>query len=310
MSYKIKFQSPAPYSSKKYGKSTIGRSACGPSSLCNALANAGIADVSVPSMCKIAEICGARVEGGTIMDVLLRATAPKYNFDWRKSNLNRELMEHLRNGGTAICWCGGDYPLFSNSGHFVSAVGISPTGLVVIADSLYYNKKWSRNSIRVNKIHTTDQTGIVNVEVRELGRATDDRPVSYFLISKPKKHENGAGKELKHTMTPFIIEGEKMKLDAITEDGHTYVDLAQFCKRLGLTLGYNADTKERIIDYGNLDFYVNDNKKTVTGTVTAQGHSIGYLPEIAIALGYIAEWDAENKAIRLREAAHHDNKND
>ena len=69
--YDVTFQTEARYKSVKYGQGTIYSSACGPASLCNALKVLGIASVSLPTMCKLAVSCGARVTGGTDMHQLL-----------------------------------------------------------------------------------------------------------------------------------------------------------------------------------------------------------------------------------------------
>ena len=184
MSYSVKFQSPASYSGDWYKYNTIGKSGCGPASVCNALKNAGIADVSVPTMCALAVSCGARVDGGTIMTTLLNACKTKYGITYKTTSKNADLTAHLKAGGTAVCWCGGGYPLFSDGGHFVADVGLDSGGLVYVADSLYYSGKWSYNSTRKSQIKTTGTTGLVRCSVTAMGKATADRSPSYFLISK------------------------------------------------------------------------------------------------------------------------------
>lgn len=184
MSYTVKLQKPASYQNNAYGSGTIGSSACGPSALCNALANAGIADVSVPTMCALAVSCGARQTGGTVESVLLKAAGSKYGFTYKSTSKNAELLAHLKAGGTAICYCGGGYPLFSTGGHYVAAVGVDSSGKIVIADSLYYTNKWVYNSVRRTQIATTSTRGLVKCSLTALGKATADRSPSYFLISK------------------------------------------------------------------------------------------------------------------------------
>ncbi|MGM9623451.1 MAG: S-layer homology domain-containing protein [Butyricicoccus porcorum] len=184
MGYTVKFQSPASYSGDWYKYNTIGKSGCGPASVCNALKNAGIADVSVPTMCALAVSCGARVDGGTVMATLLNACKSKYGITYKTTSKNADLTAHLKAGGTAVCWCGGGYPLFSDSGHFVAAVGLDNSGLIYVADSLYYSGKWSYNSTRKSQIKTTGTTGLVLCSITALGKATADRSPSYFLISK------------------------------------------------------------------------------------------------------------------------------
>ena len=184
MSYTVKFQSPASYSGNWYKYNTIGKSGCGPASVCSALENAGIADVSVPTMCALAVSCGARVDGGTVMSTLLNACKNKYGITYKSTSKNADLIAHLKAGRTAVCWCGGGYPLFSDRGHFVAAVGLDSCGLVYIADSLYYDEKWKRNSVRKAQIKPSSTTGIVRCSITALGKATADRSPSYFLISK------------------------------------------------------------------------------------------------------------------------------
>ena len=117
--YDVTFQTEARYKSVKYGQGTIYSSACGPASLCNALKVLGIASVSLPTMCKLAVSCGARVTGGTDMHQLLRAASKKYAFAYRTTSKNAELLAHLKSGGTAILHAGTEYKLFSTSGYYL-----------------------------------------------------------------------------------------------------------------------------------------------------------------------------------------------
>ena len=186
MAYTVKFQSPASYSGDWYKYSTIGKSGCGPASVCNALKNAGIADVSVPTMCALAVSCGARVDGGTVMATLLDACKGKYGITYKATSKNAELMQHLKNGGTAICWCGTAYPLFaSTSGHFVAAVGVDSIGRVIVADSYWFDGKITYNSVRRAQLRLyNDTAGLVTCNIDALGKATIDRSPSYYLISR------------------------------------------------------------------------------------------------------------------------------
>lgn len=196
MGYVVKMQKPASYQGNSYGSGTIGSSGCGPSALCNALANANIADVSVPTMCKLAVSCGARQSGGTVESTLLKAAGSKYGFTYRSTSKNAELLAHLKAGGTAVCYCGGNYPLFSVGGHYVAAVGVDSSGRIVIADSLYYANKWTYNSTRRTQITTTGTRGLVKCSLTALGKATADRSPSYFLIGKARTSTTEKGKDV------------------------------------------------------------------------------------------------------------------
>lgn len=151
MGYTVKFQTEPAYKSVPYGGNSIYSSACGPASLCNALVVLGIADVSIPTMCKLAVSCGARVDGGTVMGTLLKAAAPRYGFTYRATSKNAELLAHLKAGGVAILHGGSAYKLFSNSGHFVTAVTVSGNTITVL-DSYWYNGKYTSTALRRNYV--------------------------------------------------------------------------------------------------------------------------------------------------------------
>lgn len=182
ISYTVKFQTESKYKSSQYGGNSIYNSACGPASLCNALQALGLADVSIPTMCKLAVSCGARVDGGTLMQPLLRAAAPKYHFRYCTTSKNAELLAHLKAGGMAILHAGTAYKLFSTSGHFVTAVAASGSTITVL-DSYWYDGKYTASSIRRNYVSVV-QKGVIKTSLTQCGKATIDRSPSYYLISR------------------------------------------------------------------------------------------------------------------------------
>ena len=182
MAYTVKFQTESKYKSISYGSNSIYNSACGPASLCNALKALGLADVSIPTMCKLAVSCGARVNGGTVMATLLRETARKYHFTYSTTSSNAELLEHLKAGGVAILHNGSRYKLFSNSGHFVTAAAASGQTITVL-DSYWYSGKYTASSIRRNYVSVV-QKGVIKTSLTQCGKATIDRSPSYYLISR------------------------------------------------------------------------------------------------------------------------------
>lgn len=188
MSYTVKFQTESKYKSIQYGSNSIYNSACGPASLCNALKALGLADVSIPTMCKLAVSCGARVDGGTVMATLLKAAAPKYHFTYRATSKNAELLAHLNAGGVAVLHAGSAYPLFSTSGHFVTAVAASGNTITVL-DSYWYSGKYTASSIRRNYVSVV-QKGVIKTSLTQCGKATIDRSPSYYLISREVIMEN------------------------------------------------------------------------------------------------------------------------
>lgn len=187
MSYNYHEQTCAVYKNIKYGQGTIYSSGCGPASLCNALDALGIASITVKTMCAYAVSVGARVSGGTDMHKLLQAAAKRYDFTYRTTSKNAELLAHLKAGGAAILHCGGAYGLFSNSGHFVCAVAASGNDVTVLDSYWYINKdgtnKYTSTPLRRNNVKVIKR-GIVRTGITQIGRATADRSPSYYLITK------------------------------------------------------------------------------------------------------------------------------
>lgn len=194
MAYVVKFQTESKYKSISYGSNSIYNSACGPASLCNALKALGLADVNIPTMCKLAVSCGARVDGGTLMLPLLKAAATKYHFTYSTTSSNAELLAHLKAGGVAILHNGSRYKLFSNSGHFVTAVAASGSTITVL-DSYWYNGKYTASSIRRNYVSVV-QKGVIKTSLTQCGKATIDRSPSYYLISREVITDKNTGKDV------------------------------------------------------------------------------------------------------------------
>ena len=212
MAYVVKFQTESKYKSISYGSNSIYNSACGPASLCNALQALGLADVSIPTMCKLAVSCGARVDGGTVMATLLRETARKYHFTYSTTSSNAELLAHLKAGGVAILHNGSRYKLFSNSGHFVTAVAASGTTITVL-DSYWYNGKYTASSTRRNYVSVV-QKGVIKTSLTQCGKATADRSPSYYLISREFIKDKNTGKDVED-----MTEAEVRKIiDQVAEE--------------------------------------------------------------------------------------------
>ena len=212
MGYTVKFQTEEKYKSIRYGQGTIYSSACGPASLCNALQALGLADVSIPTMCKLAVSCGARVSGGTVMATLLKAAAPKYHFRYCTTSKNAELLAHLNAGGVAILHNGSSYKLFSNSGHFVTAAAASGQTITVL-DSYWYSGKYTASSIRRNYVSVVEK-GVVKTSLTQCGKATIDRSPSYYLISREVITDKNTGKDVED-----MTEAEVRKIiDQVAEE--------------------------------------------------------------------------------------------
>lgn len=231
--YTVTFQTESKYKTVSYGGNSVYNSACGTASLCNALRAAGIADVDLLTMCKLSVSCGARVDGGTDMATLLKASADKYGFTYRSTSKNAELLAHLKAGGTAILHAGSRYKLFSNSGHFVSAVSVSGQTVTVL-DSYWYDGKYTATTLRKNNVKVIAK-GVIQTSLTQCGKATIDRAPSYYLITKKPKTVKtatkvnaraGAGVAKKKLGT--IEKGAKLAvLDETTNWIKTYVWIAR-----------------------------------------------------------------------------------
>ena len=211
--YTVTFQTEIKYKTVSYGGNSVYNSACGPASLCNALRAAGIADVDLLTMCRLAVSCGARVDGGTDMQTLLKAASEKYGFSFTGTYKNADLRKHLQEGGTAILHAGSAYPLFSNGGHFVSAVSVSGDTITVL-DSYWYDGKYTSTTLRRDNV-TVVKRGVIRTGLSQCGKATIDRAPSYYLISRKtvrtKKRVNArAGAGVTKRKLGTIDKGEKL----------------------------------------------------------------------------------------------------
>lgn len=303
MAYTVKFQTESKYKSISYGSNSIYNSACGPASLCNALQALGLADVSIPTMCKLAVSCGARVNGGTVMATLLRETARKYHFTYSTTSKNAELLAHLNAGGVAILHNGSSYKLFSNSGHFVAAVAASGSTITVL-DSYWYDGKYTASSIRRNYVSVV-QKGVIKTSLTQCGKATIDRSPSYYLISREvitetptetKKEDDEVVQNVK-----MKINGSVQNVKSIMKDGRNYVQLAQIGELLGLQIGYTDKTPT--VDFAQLKIKVDGADHTVSGGAMVPGTSYAAVRELLELLGYEVGWDADTKAVTVKSGA-------
>lgn len=229
--YTVTFQTESKYKTVSYGGNSVYNSACGPASLCNALRAAGIADVGLLTMCRLAVSCGARVDGGTDMAALLKAASERYGFSFTATYKNADLRKHLQAGGTAILHAGSAYPLFSNGGHFVSAVSVSGDTITVL-DSYWYDGKYTSTTLRRDNVKVVKR-GVIRTGLSQCGWATLDRNPSYYLISRKtvrttKRVNARAGAGVTKKKLGTIEKGAKLTvLDETTNWIKTYVWIAR-----------------------------------------------------------------------------------
>lgn len=248
--YKVTFQTESKYKVVKYGGNSVYNSACGPASLCNALRAAGIADVGLLTMCKLAVSCKARVDGGTDMGTLLYAASKKYGFTYSMTSKNVDLLAHLQAGGTAILHGGSVYPLFANGGHFVAAVAASGDVITVI-DSYWYDGKYTATAIRKNNVKVIAK-GVIQTSLTQCGKATIDRAPSYYLITKKPKTatttakvnaRSGAGVTKKKLGT--ISKGAKL---AVLDETKRWIKTSVWIARKYCTIKDSAATTKAVVN--------------------------------------------------------------
>lgn len=174
------------YRNEYYGHNTIYNSACGPASLCNALDVLGLTSWNVRDMCKFSVNAGARGSDGTDMFKLLDAAGKKFGFSYRDTYKNAELLAHLKAGGVAIVNQGDTNKVFANGGHFVAAVGIAPDGKIYIMDS-YWNASKYKTWPPMAHLCEVVERGVVKASLETIGKASIDRPASYYLITPNPK---------------------------------------------------------------------------------------------------------------------------
>lgn len=242
--YTVTFQTESKYKTLSYGGNSVYNSACGPASLCNALRAAGIASVDLLTMCKLAVSCGARVDGGTDMQTLLKAASTKYGFTYSMTSKNADLRKHLQAGGTAIMHAGSSYNLFSCGGHFVAAVAASGQTITVL-DSYWYDGKYTATTLRKNNVKVIAK-GVIKTGLSQCGKATIDRAPSYYLISRKtvrttKRVNARAGAGVTKRKLGTIEKGAKL---TVLDETKSWIKTSVWISRKYCTLiGGNAVTK-------------------------------------------------------------------
>lgn len=182
------------YSNEQYNKpdgtkTSLAIAGCGPVAACIAINNAcGKELYSVTQMRDLAQSSGARISNGTDIDKLLRAICKAHpEFSFKATQLNKELLAHLKNGGMAIINQGDAYNVFSTAGHFVTAVQLFGSDVVDVYDPQLYDGKYA-NSPRPSRIELATVYG-ARVKIDEVSKATQDRNPCYWLISYSKPKE-------------------------------------------------------------------------------------------------------------------------
>lgn len=177
------------YNKPNGGKATIASGGCGIVSACIAVNNAcGKELYSVKQMRDLAQSCGARINNGTDMDKLLKAVCKAHpELSYRATQMNADLLNHLKNGGKAVINQGDVYNVFSTAGHFVAAVQLFDGDVLDIYDPQMYNGKYQQYQ-RPSRIESATKYG-ARVKIAEVSKATQDRNPCYWLITYTKSTE-------------------------------------------------------------------------------------------------------------------------
>lgn len=176
------------YPSKTHPDATCATSGCGPVSVAIVLDNfKGFEWFTVPEICEYSISHGCRDNEGTNVEKLLKCICSNANgFSYRVTNNINDLQVHLSNGGMALLNQGDSYNVFSNAGHFVSAVGISGD-VVEVYDPYMYSGKYHTKS-RQSRIVSATRWGC-KVKLSEIAKACSDRSPRYYLISYNKNKD-------------------------------------------------------------------------------------------------------------------------
>lgn len=234
-------------------KTTIKKGGCGLCSTLNAINNlAGKELYTVPQIRDLAQKCGARVNGGTDVDKLLKEIEKAHKeFSHKSSCKNAELVEHLQNGGLAILHQGKTFDVFSSEGHYVCAYGIENNDNIKVLDSCYTTSRYKGATRKSRIIREIEGKGVV-VDIKNVGKATNDpaRQPAYYLISIKKKEEKPKTEPKKESVKKLTYKttiGQEYKLkkkcklyEKANHKGKTYNYLANTT----ITVLKHIDTKQ------------------------------------------------------------------
>lgn len=208
-------------------KTTIAIGGCGVVAACIAINNAcGKELYSVKKMRDLSQSSGARISDGTDIDKLLKAVCKAHpEFSFKATQLNNELLSHLKKGNMAIINQGDAYNVFSTSGHFVTAVALFDKDVVDVYDPQLYSGKYEQYS-RPQRIEMATKYG-ARVKIDEISKASKDRNPCYWLINYDKPKENLPDYKIDKAYTITDVRGvyadknakTRKKVKELTADG-------------------------------------------------------------------------------------------
>lgn len=173
------------YPSSAHPKGTLKSSGCGVCSVWHILCNmTGKQVYSIENFTKLALKSGARIAEGTDIVKLVKAandSQKEYSLSIVKTEDTNKLKAHLKKGQMAVLHQGGNssYKIFSNGGHFVTAVGIDSKNQVRVLDSLIWKGKYAE-SPRKSRIIKSYSDGCL-VSLNNVKKTTTK--TSYYLVT-------------------------------------------------------------------------------------------------------------------------------
>lgn len=216
-----------PYPAPGYENATIKSGGCGVCSMLNVLLNITDRQASVESMAALAQKSGARVSGGTDMNVLMREVIKAYpELQCCSSNDIEAVRETLEKGGAAIVNADGRNKIFSTGGHYITVTGIDGDSVTVL-DSGYYNGKYSVYG-REKYVRVLGR-GILESTLSALDKDSRERNPRFYLF------EN-TGKETKE-------EESDMRYERLRDipNGYGFRDIIEELMNRGVIAGDGSD---------------------------------------------------------------------
>lgn len=174
-----------PYPAPGYERATVKSGGCGVCCASMIVENLTEHKNGPKTMASYAIKKGARVSGGTDMNVLAKALRQDYDLHFTTTNNESILLDHLKKGFMAIANVGGNRPgytgVFSNGGHYVVAAGLTDDGRVIILDPGYYTGKFNKAG-RAGKVKVSGNYCICDITV--LAKDTENRTPAYWLFER------------------------------------------------------------------------------------------------------------------------------
>lgn len=274
-----------PYASNANPDATIKSGGCGITSGAIILNNLAGANVDPPFMATYAKKCGARVNGGTDMNVLAKQMCKDYSLTFKITNDEPSLLKHFATGGMAIANVSGNRSgwtgLLSSGGHFVVAAEAQGND-VTILDPGYYTGKFNVSG-RKGKV-TVDANGYCHIDISLLALDTQGSLTNYWLFSKKETPVISVPTPVL-TVINVIVGGQK--LSGFLKDNHSFVPARAAMDILKVSFTWD----------GNVNAIVANGQKIPVIIKDGIGYSL--TSEIAKVTNHAVNWDDATKTTTI-----------